>query len=161
MKRNVELEAAEALLDAGILLPLLRIRLPRRHEWVLLVTMRRPCLGGQMRIVRHYLKLGITAQQWAAFSEDEERIFFRQHAKRLSLMLALTICRGYLSGMLLAPLVAWLIRWKVPPEYRIEAQRWFRKMRGTRDFTSIIESAERINPFRYETSRPTRAGKGS
>ena len=119
MKRNVELEAAEALLDAGILLPLLRIRLPRRHEWVLRVTMRRPCLGGQMRIVRHYLKLGITAQQWAAFSEDEERIFFRQHAKRLSLMLALTICRGYLSGMLLAPLVAWLIRWKVPPEYRI------------------------------------------
>lgn len=108
MKRNVELEAAEALLDAGILLPLLRIRLPRRHEWVLRVTMRRPCLGGQMRIVRHYLKLGITAQQWAAFSEDEERIFFRQHAKRLSLMLALTICRGYLSGMLLAPLVAWL-----------------------------------------------------
>ena len=91
MKRNVELEAAEALLDAGILLPLLRIRLPRRHEWVLRVTMRRPCLGGQMRIVRHYLKLGITAQQWAAFSEDEERIFFRQHAKRLSLMLALTI----------------------------------------------------------------------
>ena len=161
MKRNVELEAAEALLDAGILLPLLRIRLPRRHEWVLRVTMRRPCLGGQMRIVRHYLKLGITAQQWAAFSEDEERIFFRQHAKRLSLMLALTICRGYLSGMLLAPLVAWLIRWKVPPEYRIEAQRWFRKMRGTRDFTSIIASAERINPFRYETSRPTRAGKGS
>ena len=80
---------------------------------------------------------------------------------QLSLMLALTICRGYLSGMLLAPLVAWLIRWKVPPEYRIEAQRWFRKMRGTRDFTSIIESAERINPFRYETSRPTRAGKGS
>ena len=163
MKRNVELEAAEALLDAGILLPLLRIRLSRRHEWVLRVTMRRPCLGGQMRIVRHYLKLGITAQQWAAFSEDEERFNFLGPSLRIacSLMLALTICRGYLSGMLLAPLVAWLIRWKVPPEYRIEAQRWFRKMRGTRDFTSIIESAERINPFRYETSRPTRAGKGS
>ena len=133
MKRNVELEAAEALLDVGILLPLLRFRLPGGRERVLRVTMRRPCLGGQMRIVRHYLKLGIT----------------------------LTICRGYLSGLLLAPVVAWLIRWKVPSEYRIEAQRWFRRMRGTRDFTSIIESAERIDPFRYEASRPKRAGKGS
>lgn len=64
-------------------------------------------------------------------------------------------------GLLLAPVVAWLIRWKVPSEYRIEAQRWFRRMRGTRDFTSIIESAERIDPFRYEASRPKRAGKGS
>ena len=151
MKRNVELEAAEALLDVGILLPLLRFRLPGGREWVLRVTMRRPCLGGQMRIVRHYLKLGITAREWDAFSEDEERAFFDRHAKRLSLILALTICR----------VVAWLIRWKVPSEYRIEAQRWFRRMRGTRDFTSIIESAERIDPFRYEASRPKRAGKGS
>lgn len=123
MKRNVELEAAEALLDVGILLPLLRFRLPGGREWVLRVTMRRPCLGGQMRIVRHYLKLGITAREWDAFSEDEERAFFDRHAKRLSLILALTICRGYLSGLLLAPVVAWLIRWKVPSEYRIEAQR--------------------------------------
>lgn len=121
MKRNVELEAAEALLDVGILLPLLRFRLPGGRERVLRVTMRRPCLGGQMRIVRHYLKLGITAREWDAFSEDEERAFFDRHAKRLSLILALTICRGYLSGLLLAPVVAWLIRWKVPSEYRIEA----------------------------------------
>ena len=77
MKRNVELEAAEALLDVGILLPLLRFRLPGGRERVLRVTMRRPCLGGQMRIVRHYLKLGITAREWDAFSEDEERAFFR------------------------------------------------------------------------------------
>lgn len=46
MKRNVELEAAEALLDVGILLPLLRFRLPGGRERVLRVTMRRPCLGG-------------------------------------------------------------------------------------------------------------------
>ena len=118
MKRNVELEAAEALLDVGILLPLLRFRLPGGRERVLRVTMRRPCLGGQMRIVRHYLKLGITAREWDAFSEDEERAFFDRHAKRLSLILALTICRGYLSGLLLAPVVTWLIRWKVPSEYR-------------------------------------------
>ena len=89
MKRNVELEAAEALLDVGILLPLLRFRLPGGRERVLRVTMRRPCLGGQMRIVRHYLKLGITAREWDAFSEDEERAFFDRHAKRLSLILAL------------------------------------------------------------------------
>ena len=151
MKRNVELEAAEALLDVGILLPLLRFRLPGGREWVLRVTMRRPCLGGQMRIVRHYLKLGITAREWDAFSEDEERAFFDRHAKRLSLILALTICRGYLSGLLLAPVVAWLIRWKVPSEYRIEAQRWFRRMRGTREDRSL--------PVRSEPPQKSRKGE--
>ena len=160
MKRNVELEAAEALLDVGILLPLLRFRLPGGRERVLRVTMRRPCLGGQMRIVRHYLKLGITAREWDAFSEDEERAFFDRHAKRLSLILALTICRGYLSGLLLAPVVAWLIRWKVPSEYRIEAQRWFRRMRGTRFYEYYRIGREyRSLPVRSEPPQKSRKGE--
>lgn len=144
MKRNVELEAAEALLDVGILLPLLRFRLPGGRERVLRVTMRRPCLGGQMRIVRHYLKLGITAREWDAFSEDEERAFFDRHAKRLSLILALTICRGYLSGLLLAPVVAWLIRWKVPSEYRIEASAGSAEC-GARGILRVLSNRPRVS----------------
>ena len=153
MKRNVELEAAEALLDVGILLPLLRFRLPGGRERVLRVTMRRPCLGGQMRIVRHYLKLGITAREWDAFSEDEERAFFDRHAKRLSLILALTICRGYLSGLLLAPVVAWLIRWKVPSEYRQNAGHagFYEYYRIGREYQSL--------PVRSEPPQKSRKGE--
>ena len=52
MNRIIELEAAEALLDAGISLPLLRMRLPFCRERVLRIVMRRPFWGTQMRIAR-------------------------------------------------------------------------------------------------------------
>ena len=153
MKRSVEREAAEALLDVGISLPLFRIRMPWGKEWTWRVVMHRPCLGSQMRIARQFLKLGITARQAERFTDDQERAFFVEHLHELSMMAAFAVCRGYLSGLILAPVVAWLIRWKVPPEYLIEAQRWFQKLRGTRDFTNIIASAETLNPFRPAASQ--------
>lgn len=153
MKRNVELEAAEALLDVGISLPLFRIRMPWGKGWTWRVVMRRPCLGSQMRIARQFLKLGITSQQVERFTDDQERAFFVEHLRELSMMVAFAVCRSYLSGLILAPVVAWLIRWKVPPEYLVEAQRWFKKLRSTRDFTDIIASAETINPFRPAASQ--------
>lgn len=115
--------------------------------------MRRPCLGSQMRIARQFLKLGITSQQVERFTDDQERAFFVEHLRELSMMVAFAVCRSYLSGLILAPVVAWLIRWKVPPEYLVEAQRWFKKLRSTRDFTDIIASAETINPFRPAASQ--------
>ena len=122
--------------------------------------MRRPCLGSQMRIARQFLKLGITARQAERFTDDQERDFFVENLRELSMMVAYAVCRGYLSGLILAPVVAWLIRWKVPPEYLIEAQRWFQKLRGTRDFTAIIASAEAMNPFR-PASQPKSPTRGS
>ena len=122
--------------------------------------MRRPCLGSQMRIARQFLKLGVTARQAERFTDDQERAFFVEHLRELSMIVAFAVCRGYLSGLILAPVVAWLIRWKVPPEYLVEAQRWFQKLRGTRDFTNIIASAEAINPFRPVASQK-RAISGS
>jgi len=162
MKRNIEQEAADALLDVGISLPLLRVRLPFcRRAWTMRVTMRRPCLGNQIRIARHYLALGVTTERIERFTRDEEQAFLVRHGRRLSLMLALTICRGYLSGLLLAPIVAWLIRWKVPRQYQLEAQRRFRELHGTRDFMPITVWAERTNPFRPETGRPKSRKRGS
>ena len=162
MKRNIEQEAADALLDVGISLPLLRVRLPFcRRTWTLRVTMRRPCMGNQIRIARHYLALGVTTVQIERFSRDEELAFLVRHGRRLSLMLALTICRGYLSGLLLAPIVAWLIRWKVPREYQLEAQRRFRDLHATRDFTSITVWAEKTNPFRPEAGQHKNRKRGS
>ena len=106
-----------------------------------------------MRIARQFLKLDISARQAERFTDDQERAFFVEHLRELSMMAAYAVCRGYLSGLILAPVVAWLIRWKMPPEYLIEAQRWFRKLRGTRDFTDIIALAETLNPFRPAASQ--------
>ena len=47
------------------------------------------------------------------------------------------------------------------PEYLVEAQRWFRKLRSTRDFTDIIASVEAINPFRPAASQSKSPTSGS
>lgn len=155
MNRKIEQQAADILLDAGISVPLLRLKVPWWREFVLRVTMSRPCLGAQIRIVRQYLALGVTAAQIDAFDEKQEMEFFAKHGRRLSLMLALTICQGYLSGLLLAPMIAWLIRWRVSREYQLELQKRFRQVCSTRDFTNIIAWTEVTNPFQPRASRAT------
>lgn len=153
MNRNIEQEAADALLDVGISLPFFRLKLPFCRERVIRLVMRRPYWGTHMRIFRLYLRSGISARQLATMSEDDEARFFDQHLDEMSRMLALTICRGYLSGILLAPVVAFMIRWRMPREYIIEAQRRFRKLRASRDFMSTITWVEGTNPFRPEMSQ--------
>lgn len=153
MDRRIETEAADALLDVGISLPLFRLKIPCGPAWTLRVTMRRPFLGTQMRIAREFLRLGIPARQIAELTEDDEREFLLHNGRILAKMVALSVCRGYLSGVILAPFVAWIIRWKMPREYLIEAQKWLRRLRSTRDFSSIIVLTERMNPFKSETSR--------
>lgn len=153
MNRNIELEAADALLDAGISLPVKIIKLPLCRPWTMRVTMRRPYWGTYMRIARIFLRQGVSLNDFAAMSEDDELKFFDRHIGAFSEMIALTICRGYLSGLLLAPVVAWLLRWRVQRKYLLEAQRWFRKLKTSQDFMPIIASAEIANPFRAEASQ--------
>lgn len=161
MKRNVELEAAEALLDVGILLPLLRFRLPGGRERVLRVTMRRPCLGGQMRIVRPLPEAGNHGPGMGCFLRRRGACLFRPAcqtpfadpcADDMSRLSVRTPAGP--RGGLVDPVEGTL---RVPDR----SPALVPQNAGTRDFTSIIESAERIDPFRYEASRPKRAGKGS
>ena len=92
---NVELEAAEALLDIGVSLPLKAVRIPfTGKRFALRMTMKRPCLGNQIRIARHYLKIGFTYEEMKAFNKHEEMVFLAKHGARVSKMIALTICRG-------------------------------------------------------------------
>ena len=73
MKKNVEIEAAEALLDVGVSLPFLQFKMPFRKKPVSIrVTMKRPCLGSQIRIARLYLQLGITYEEMEQFNKHEE-----------------------------------------------------------------------------------------
>ena len=115
MRKNVEIEAAEALLDVGVSLPFLQFKMPFRKKPVSIrVTMKRPCLGSQIRIARLYLQLGITYEEMEQFNKHEEMAFLAIHGKRVSKMVSLTICRGAVSGLLFSGIVAWLLRWFVP-----------------------------------------------
>lgn len=156
MNRSVETEAAEALLDIGVSLPFFRLPLMRQP---IRLTMKRPCLGNLIRITKLYLQMGVTCRQMEAFDKDEELRFIALHGGRISRMVALTICRGAISGTLLARPLAWLIRWFVPNECLQAAARHFIALLGTRSFMSIIDSVERANPMKPRTSQ--RNTKGS
>ena len=145
MKKNVEIEAAEALLDVGVSLPFLQFKMPFRKKPVSIrVTMKRPCLGSQIRIARLYLQLGITY---------EEMAFLAIHGKRVSKMVSLTICRGAVSGLLFSGIVAWLLRWFVPDKYLQGANQRFVTLLGTKSFMRIIESVQISNPLKPRESQ--------
>lgn len=157
MDRRVEIEAAGALLDVGVSLPLLRIRLPwRRRPVEVRLTMRRPCLGSQIRMARLYMETGVTLEEMRGFNRHEELAYMAKHGKKLSRMVALTICRGKVSGLVLAPVVAWMLRWLVDGRWVYGAGVRFAELLGVKPFMNIIGSVERVNPLRPRTSQGKR-----
>ena len=142
------------MLDIGVSLPFKAVRIPfTGKRFALRMTMKRPCLGNQIRIARHYLKIGVTYEQMKVFEKHEEMVFLATHGKRISKMIALTICRGAFSGWLFSPFMAWFIRWFVPDAFIMGANLRFITLLGTKDFMNIIKSSEIANPLRPRMSQ--------
>lgn len=153
MKKNVEIEAAEALLDVGVSLPFFKVKIPfKKRPIQIRLTMKRPCLGSQIKIAILYLKIGVTYEQMLEFSKDEEMAFMARHGKDVSRIIARTIVRGPISG-LFAGVVAWLLRWFVPDEYIQGANTRFITLLGTKGFTNIIRSVQISNPLKPRLSQ--------
>lgn len=151
---EVELAAAEALLDQGVSVPFRELRIPfTKWTWSPRVTMRRPRLGGQIRIARHYLKMGVTYEQFLAFTREQEAEFMVLHGGRLSKMIALTVCRGWISGRLFTPLVAFIIRWRVDQRFILGAYDKYLSLLGVKPFSTIIRSTEILNPMKPTLSQ--------
>ena len=157
MKTNniIEKEAAEALLDIGVSLPFLKIPFTRKY---LRVTMKRPCLGNLFRITRLYLTLGVTCEQMHEFSKHEELEFIAKHGKNITKMVALTICRGRISGVLFSGILAWLMRCFMDDKYLYAAGLQFMQLLSVRSFMPIIKSAQVTNPM---MPRKSQEAKGS
>ena len=152
--RMVQREGAAALLDRGVSVPLKDIRIPfRKKPLKLRVVMRRPRLGGLMRLARVYLSLGVTAEQMGKFTKEEEMAFLAAHGREVSRMVAYTLCRGWISRKLLVGLTAWMVRNWMAPEYLDAAMRRFIFLLGTDPFTSIIRSAGKMNPMKLRLSQ--------
>ncbi len=159
MDRAIEKEAAEALLDRGVSVPFKDLRLPFvRKPLRLRLTMRRPTLAGQIAIGRQYLAMDTTAAEASRLSSLEQMRFMARHGRRLSLIIAYTVCRGYLSRHLLVGLTAWLVRHFVEYRYQTAAVGHFERLMGTAPFMSIISLAERTNPM---TPRLSQKEEGS
>lgn len=149
----IQKEAAEALLDIGVSLPLSEIRIPLRKKPLLLrVTMRRPTLASLMRIARIFLGIGVTAQQMREFDKEGHIRFLAEHGREVSLIVSLAICRGRIIRYLLARPLAWYIRHHMDYRYLMAAMGQFIALMGTEAFTPIIASIERANPLKSRTS---------
>ena len=114
-ERLVQAEGTAALLDRGVSVPLKELRIPLvKKPLKLRVVMRRPRLGGLIRLARVYLSLGVTADEMKKFTKDEEMAFIAAHGKAVSRMIAYTLCRGWWSRHLLVGLTAW---WVAPTSW--------------------------------------------
>lgn len=157
LDRAVELEAARALLDDGVSLPFKEFKIPFRKRPIRLrLVMRRPKLGSQIRIAKHYLAIGVTHEQMKGFTLEQEMEYVAKHGKRISQMIALTVCRGFISSKVFSPLVAFFIREFVDDKFIQGANEIFLSLLGTRNFMNIIRSAEVSNPLKPRTSQQTR-----
>ena len=153
-RRLVEREGAAALLDGGVSVPLKELRIPfRRKPLRLCVVMRRPRLGGLIRLAGVYLKLGVTAAEMEKFTKEEEMAFIAAHGKAVSRIIAYTLCRGWLGRHLLVGVAAWWIRNWMEARLMAACMRKFVLLLGTAPFTSIISSVERTNPMKPRLSQ--------
>ena len=83
-ERLVQAEGTAALLDRGVSVPLKELRIPLvKKPLKLRVVMRRPRLGGLIRLARVYLSLGVTADEMKKFTKDEEMAFIAAHGLSL------------------------------------------------------------------------------
>jgi len=147
---QIEIEAAEALLDDGVSLPFFKIPFTRK---VVRLTMKRPCLGGQIRLARLYLQTGVTYDEMLEFSKHDEWAYMALHGRTVSKMVALTICRGAFSGWLFSDVLAWLLRWFVDDIYLQAANMQFLRLLGTKPFMTIIKSISTTNPMKPRLSQ--------
>lgn len=152
--RQIEKEGAEALLDTGLSVPLKELHLPFfKKSFHLHVTMRRPTLAGQIRIAKEWLAMGVTSEEMWHFTKEEEMQFLVKHGKKISRMVAYTLCRGWISRHLLVGLTAWAVRNWMENKYLISVIKKFVGLMGTDSFTSIIKSAETVNPMKLRKSQ--------
>ncbi len=151
--RAIQCEAADALLNRGVSIPLKAIHIPFRKRPVLFrVTLKRPYMSGQIDFARTYLSMGITAEQMTAFTKEEQMRFIAEHGAKISRMIACAICVGPIRRLFIRP-TTWFIRNCVEHRYQIGAIQRFVSLMGTDPFTNIIRLAERTNPMKPRLSR--------
>ena len=153
-ERRAQYEAAEILLDAGVSVPLKKIKVPFvKKPFELRLNMKRPRLSTQIRIARLYLEMGVTAEQMTKFTKEDEMRFLAEHGKLISRMVAFTVCCTSFRCRLFGRPLAWILRHWMDDGYLRVAFSNFVMLLGTASFTNIIRSVQMTNPMRLRLSQ--------
>lgn len=152
MNHNIELEAAEVLLDLGISFPLKEWRIPfTQRTFSLRLTLRRPTLGARIRIAREYLAMDVSTAEMEGYDKEQQLAFVANHGAAMSRIVSYALVRS--PWLLWAiPLVAWWLRWWCDERMLALIFLQFLRCMGTEDFIRIIASVERTNPLTPTTS---------
>ena len=148
---NEELKAADGLLDIGISIPLRPVRFGKR-KIVPRVTMKRPPLGGLLRILRVYLKLNFTPEELKKMNENDAKAFMAENGKTVAQLVALSVWSGFFSGKF-SGVLAWWLLWRCHPNVLFHAAAEFIDRIDSRSFTTIIRSYASQNLLRPNLSQ--------
>lgn len=147
---QIQREGAEALLDAGVSLPLKDIRLPfLKTPLRLRLTMKRPTMERQIQIAQTYLSMETTLKEFTSLDYNGQMVFLTKHGKKLSRIIALTMGHWWLP----ISVISWFVRRFMKWEYQKNAFEQFVTLMGTQSFIPIIRSVELTNPMKLRLSQ--------
>ena len=147
--QQIQREGAEALLDVGVSVPLLDIKLPfRKRPIPVRLTMSRPTLGALIEMAKILLSIGMTLEEFRNLDFDGQLSFLVHHGKKLSKMLALAVRQRWVPVCFLA----WAIRRWVPWVYQKGILEKYVTLMGTTSFLPIISAVSRMNPMNLRLS---------
>lgn len=138
-----ELKATEALLDIGVSVPLRPLRF-RRWKITPRVTIKRPPLGGLLRLLRIWFSFDITVEQLDKMDKTEQLLFLEKYGREVSKFVALAVCNRYVGGKAFAPLLAWFLRWRCHPDAMLYTVSVFMNLLDTKSFMTITKSGAAI-----------------
>lgn len=139
-----QLKAIDALLDIGVSIPLRPLKF---HRWKIIprIVIRRPPLGGLLRITKIWLSIGISASELEKMNETQRFEFMQKHGKEVIKMVSLMVHSGRIKGVILAPILAFILKWRCHPDTLIQTASVFFEAIDSKSFTTITRSVGALN----------------
>ncbi|MDO3641976.1 hypothetical protein [Mucilaginibacter sp. L3T2-6] len=154
--KNIELNAAERLLDRGIKVPVtapLLFRLFGKRK--INVVVRMPYLGTLYRISALFLSMGISDDRLKDMTGENIHNLFAKHGKTLTKIVAQALLNGWLTGWLFArPVAAWLY-WRLNNVQLLTLADTLVSLTGSDAFTNtirLVRMMKRTAPNQSQTA---------
>ena len=100
--KEIKTAAAISMLNDGISMPLYLFGKKRPVR----LTVKMPTFGSLIRIAKLYEQLGVTAEEYEAYNDDQKMRFVYLHGKDISRMIAYCVVKGRLANRI----TAWIMR---------------------------------------------------
>lgn len=135
--KEIKTAAAISMLNDGISLPLYLFGKKRPVR----VTVKMPTFGSLIRIGKLYEQLGVTAEEYEAYNDEQKMRFVYLHGKDISRMIAYCVVKGRLANRI----TAWIMRETMNVYEIYEAFKLVIGSINTSPFGNIIRYVENTN----------------